>query len=154
MSESAILEALALVGNDERYKSRLAELDKRIKDAEEAERRALKAQKEHDSSKQDADHFVAKRQNELAAAQLEHDTAAKEAAARIELGRQQAAEILKMRQDIERDKAAVGMEAEAVYQREKAVAIRERDVEKLSEAVERERAELKSRHERLRAAMG
>jgi len=150
----SMMQLIALIGDDDRYKTRLAELEKRERDANEAERKLAEAQSRHDSSKQEAEYFVAKRQNELAAAQLEHDRAAGEAAARIKLGTEQAGELTRLKDELERARSAIDAKMDELEKREKAVAQRERDVERNAQAAAQERAELKARHERLRAAMG
>lgn len=95
----------------------------------------IKAKKEWDNAKADAeaafkdlakqkidtDNYVNGRKAELAAKQVEHDKAAKEAADRIELAKSQMAEILKVR---EQNTAM----SQALTARESALANRERNL--------------------------
>lgn len=109
------LELMTQLKDEGVLKQRLDEYIKLRKQAEDAADRLAKTNAEHAATKQEMEGFVAAKKNELAAAQHEHDKAAKEAADRIALGHRQAEELLRIRSEndarsseLDRREAALG----------------------------------------------
>jgi len=123
---------IALLLDNDKYKERVLELRALIKQADEAERSAKAEQDRLASVRADTEQALAKVQGQLENKQKAHDDAAREAKARIEVGRQQQAELLKQQADI-------GVKTQMLEQREAALAQREKEI-KTSERSLNERA--------------
>lgn len=105
MSEQPSVDTIVEITNDDRFKQRLAEFNKRKSEAEAAEARASQAKADAQQFIEQAEQVKQQHTAEIVAAQRKHDDAADEAARRIRLGNAQADELarLKAKHD-ERDK--------------------------------------------------
>ena len=94
-----VLELVSLLSSDDKFKQRLAELNKGVEDAKIAEDKAAKARSEAEEFIKAADQVRQAHAGELAGHQRRHDEAAAEAALRIQVGREQAAELMRIREE-------------------------------------------------------
>lgn len=129
----AALELLGLVTNADLYKQRIAEYARAKTDADNATKVSQQAKQEAEEFVRLADATRNQHVGQIAAAQTRHDQAAEEAARRIRLGNEQAAELLRL-------KAHVDERLKAVAEREAAVTQTEKDlVDRANAIVLRER---------------
>lgn len=117
-----------------KYGDKIDALIKAKKEWENAKSDAEAAFKDLAKQKTDTDNYVNGKKAELAARQVEHDTAAKEAADRIELVKSQMAEVLKVR---EQNQAM----AQALTVRESALANRQRNLQDRESGIASRQAE-------------
>jgi hypothetical protein len=126
------MELMALLLDDGALKQKLAELTKAKADTQQALDRAETAKKEAQAFIDIAEQLRTKHASEIGAAQAAHDAAAKEAAERIRVGNEQAAELMRV-------KASLDERERLVSTRETALLAREAKVEReLQHIVERE----------------
>jgi hypothetical protein len=104
-----------LLKDPEKIRADIAELIQVRKEADAARENLKQSMVVNEKTKIDTEAFVNKRKAELAQAQQTHDASAKESAARIKVGNDQAAELLRIKTDLDKREAAVKTrEAEAV----------------------------------------
>ena len=119
MTDAVVL--MALLADNEKYKEKLLEYEQQRTALENAAERAEKAQADLAQMRKDTDYSVAKAKNELAAKQKVHDDAAVEAAARIRVGNEQAAELHKRKHELDIREVGLDKREGAVADRETAV---------------------------------
>lgn len=108
----AALNLISTLSDPKQSKKVLDEIEDRIAVARESEQRAVKAQADAQA-----------RIQEMQAAELKHNTAASEAARRLETGRGQAAELLRLQAEINAKQEALDRQEKDLAQREKRLAL-------------------------------
>jgi hypothetical protein len=145
----AALELLGLVTNADLYKQRIAEYARAKTDADNATKVAQQARHEAEEFVRLADATRNQHVGQIAAAQTRHDQAAEEAARRIRLGNEQAAELLRLRAEITRQQAELDQRealveraGKALIDRENALIARENDIASNEKDMARRRQKL------------
>ncbi len=109
------------------------------KDADKAKKDAIDAVAEFRKQKDNTDNYVNGRKAELQAKQQEHDKAAEEAAKRIELGRQQMVEVMRIKELNESRTIQLDALESELAQRERTVSATEKSLNVLDAALEKKR---------------
>ncbi len=118
-SEETAYGIIGMLGNDSRFKSRMDELIAARKAAEDAAVKLTDQIGELSKKKVETDTYVNGRKAELEAKRKEHDAAAKEAADRLKLAQDQAAEALRIAGNNERTAKSLADKEANIAAREK-----------------------------------
>lgn len=148
----ATLSLLGLLTNTDMLKQRLAEFSKAESDAKQAMAKADGAKKEAESFVRLADETRLAHTAQINAAKDEHDKILKEAAERIRVGNEQAAELLRLRTELEERERAVEKKENGLHGRESKVEAGLAGLAKREAKLNALEQELNARAERMRQA--
>jgi hypothetical protein len=147
------LNTLEVVVNDDRFKQRIAQLAKAKVDADAAVEKAEKAKAEADEFVRAAQQTRQEHESRLAGAKDEHDRAAVEAGERIRVGNEQAAELLRLRSEVEKREKDVAQREATVEIRTKSLDAHDKRLHEREVSMVRREAAHKERVDKLTAAI-
>jgi chromosome segregation ATPase len=150
MTES-VLEAIGLVSSADLYKERLLELDRKTREAKAAVEAADKAKEEARNFTDMAEAMKQQHESRLNAKQKEHDDAASEAAARIRVGHEQAAELMRVKEELDAREAKLDEREYELDQRTTEVLETAAAVSARKQKVEAAERQLEEKREKARA---
>ncbi len=136
LTEDSILD---LLKDDTKFSAKIKELTDAKRDSETTRAQAVDAVAQLRKQKTDTDNFVAGKKAELQSKQQEHDKAAEEAAKRIELGRQQMIEVMRIKELNETRTAQLDARVSELAQRERTVSATEKSLHVFDATLEKKR---------------